>query len=60
MKTSIYWNQIDYIININMRLVKLPLPRQSHYVWQGDAAALDEAHQALINTFYIQSDITRK
>ena len=41
-----------------MRLVELPLP--SHYLWQGDATALDEAHQELIDIFYIQGDITRK
>ena len=58
MKTSIYWNQIDYIININMRLFELPVP--SHYLWQGDATALDEAHQELIDIFYIQRDIIEK
>ena len=60
MTASIYWNpnQKDYIMNINMRLVELPLPM--HYLWQGDATAPDEAHQELINIFYIQRDITKK
>ena len=60
MTASIYWNpnQKDYIMNINMRLVDLPLPR--HYLWQGDATAPDDAHQELINIFYIQRDITKK